>query len=158
MRQRALLLLPLLIVAAGCSERQDLTGVPEPPQFNEQAASIPKVEEPVYWRFSEVNPCTGLDHIHTWIGTAWVQEHPNNRTVRVRATITTSDGYVGQFVRTWTGSDIFGPGDVSNLTTNGVLTHPSGSTIRWHLVWIADKKTEPMTVRVDEFTAACVRP
>jgi hypothetical protein len=55
MRQRALLLLPLLIVIAGCSERQDPTGVLDPPQLNEQAASIPKVEERFTWVFPHLN-------------------------------------------------------------------------------------------------------
>lgn len=147
------LVLPMLVIACA----QDDPTAPEPPQLNE-AASIPKFELPIYWVFPSLNPCTGLEHINTWEGTVWVQEHPNNRTLRFSGTITTSDGYTGRFNRTWTGSNIFGPGDVSNLTTNGMLTHPSGSKIRWHLVWIADFKTDPETVRVDKLTVACVTP
>jgi hypothetical protein len=148
------LALPMLAVAC---DQNDPTA-PDPPQLNAQAASIPKVEMPMDFSLAIVNPCTGLEHIRTFTGTIWVQEHPNNRTIRFRGTGTTSDGYTGRFVRTWTGSNIFGPGDVSNLTMNYLLRGPSGSKIRVHEVWIADFKTDPMTVRVDKFTDACVGP
>jgi hypothetical protein len=148
------LAVPMLVVAC---EQNDPTA-PDPPQLNEHAASIPKLEFLWEASFPDLNPCTGLEHIQTVTATIWVQEHPNNRTIRFRGTMTTSDGYTGHFLQTWTGSNVFGPGDVSNRTINNVLTHPSGSKFRVHLVWIADFKTEPLTVRVDKYTSACISP
>ncbi len=153
-RLMAALTVPLLAIACA----QDAPTAPDPPQLSVEAASIPKVEIPVDFSFPGLNPCTGLEQIVAITGTIWVQEHPNNRTIRYRGTITTSDGYTGHWVQTWTGSDIFGPGDVSNRTMNNMLTHPSGSKYRVHLVWIADFKPEPWTVRVDRFSATCLIP
>ena len=145
------LAVPMLAVACA----QDDPTAPDPPQLNE-AASIPKVEMPIYAVFTEDNPCTGLEHTVTITGTLWVQEHPNNRTIRWRGRITTSDGYTGTFIRTWTGSNIYGPGDVSNLTMNNmVIQRQSGAKYKVHVVWIADFKTDPATVRVDQFSVTC---
>jgi hypothetical protein len=155
-------LIPALAVAAlavACA--QDAPTAPDPPQLSVEAASIPKLEFPVNFSFPGFNPCTGLEGIVTITGTIWVQEHPNNRTIRYRGTISTSDGYTGHWVETWTGSNMpgpAGPGDVSNHTMNNMLAHPSGSKYRVHLVWIADFKPEPWTVRVDRFSATCVIP
>jgi hypothetical protein len=146
------LAVPMLVVACA----QDDPTAPDPPQL--QAASIPKLEFPIDVMFDAFNPCTGLDHIVTLKGTFWNQTHPNNRTLRWRATLTTSDGYAGHYIETWTGSNIFGPGDVSNHTFNITAKHPSGSRFKVHLVWIMDEKTSPPTVRVDKFALTCIRP
>lgn len=148
------LAVPMVVLACD----QDDPTAPDPPQLNEQAASIPKGEYHLEWSFPDINPCTGLENVTNVTATVWVQEHPNNRTIRYRGTITTSDGYAGHYLQTWTGSNIFGPGDVSNRTLNNVVTHPSGSKYKVHLVWIADFKTEPETVRVEQFASTCINP
>jgi hypothetical protein len=146
------LAVPMLFVACD----QDDPTAPDPPQL--QAASIPKLEFPFTWVFPALNPCTGLDHITTITGTVWIQEHPNNRTIRWRGTITTDDGYTGNFVETWTGSNIFGPGGVSNHTMNVIVKRPPDFMYRVSLVWIMDEKPEPDIVRVDLFNLTCLSP
>jgi hypothetical protein len=148
------LAVPMLVVAC---DQNDATA-PDPPQLNEQAASIPKLEVPWVIYFTDLNPCTGLEITGTATVTVWIQEHPNNRTIRFRGTATTSDGYTGSWNETWTGSNIFGPGNVSNLSINNVLTNPAGSRYKMHQVWIADFKTDPPTIRVDKIGSTCIRP
>ena len=153
MRYLRLALLPL--VFAVCTEREPAApDIDVPPNL----ASIPKLEFPFTWVFPALNPCTGLDHIVTITGTLWVQEHPNNRTIRWRGKITTDDGFTSNYVETWTGSDIFGPGDVSNHTMNIIVKRPPDSKYRVHLVWIADFKPEPPIVRVDRYSLTCLGP
>jgi hypothetical protein len=145
----------MLVVA--CS--QDAPTAPDPPQFSMHAAliEIPIEDAP----FAGVNPCTGLLFTGTSTGTLWIQPHPNNRVIRVRLASTTSDGYTGRYGETWSGSNLpgpAGPGDVSARTVNVQMSSPSGSRYMVHQVFVMDLKTSPPTIRVDRFSATCIRP
>ena len=153
-------LIPALAVAAlavACA--QDAPTAPDGPQFSEHAAliKIPLEDAP----FAGVNPCTGLPFTGLSTGTLWIQPHPNNRVIRIRVTSTTSDGYTGRYEETWTGSNLpgpAGPGDVSVRTFNTQLSSPSGSRYMVHSVFVLDLKTSLPTVRVEGFSASCIRP
>ena len=146
-------LLLTVLVAAGCGEQQDLVGVPDPPQLSVQAASAP-ISFPIPPdQFEAVNPCTGLDHWVTITGTAWVNDHGDQWVVRVKRTITTSDGFEGR----GTSTEVVVWDNVWKGSINDMLRHPSGARIRAHFVWLADFKTVPPTWRVDLGSLTCVR-
>jgi len=149
-------LIPVLAVpmlVAGC-DQNDPTA-PDPPQLGVQAASIPKVEFPIFDQFDHTNPCTGLSHIITITGTGWWQEHNNNGVLRVNTTTTTSDGFEG---RGNTRHVEALNGGIWKETIHDMLTHPSGAKFRVHLVSLWDFRNWPPTLRLDIGGTTCVRP
>jgi hypothetical protein len=111
-----------------------------------QAASAPTVV-PIFIRFDDVNPCTGLVHTITVRGTARIVEQKGVTVVHSQRTITTSSGFTGRGTET----DVDN-GNIFKFTLNDMLTNQAGDRIRAHLVLVLDLSTDPPTVRVMQGT------
>lgn len=139
---------PLLTVfaASACGDRQEPLGVAH--ALHVQAASAP-IAVPVFFEFDDVNPCSGLIHTVTMVGTAWIHDLDGRVLVRMRRTITTSSGFQGRGTNTEVDN-----GNVLKFTLNDMLTHESGDRIRAQGLLVVDLSTS--TVRVEKFLLACI--
>lgn len=67
-------------------------------------ASPALADEPVSFddsvTFTDINPCTGLEHEITRDFTVTLHEHQNNTVVQVESTVTTDDGFEGSGLET----------------------------------------------------------
>lgn len=151
-------LLPALAAAflvVACS--QDAPTALDPPQLDAQGSA--PLEFPFTTQFPAGNPCTGEGILITNTGTLWVQPHPNNRVIRVKGTLTSTDGYTGSYNETWQGSDgLDDPGGMSTRTVNIQAWNASGSRYMVHIRFVWDVKTSPPTVHMNELSATCVIP
>lgn len=80
-------------------------------------------DEPVSFDFSEtftdVNPCTGLEHEVTIDFTVTLHEHQNNTVIQLDGTVTTDDGFEGTGLQTAVLTKNFG-----TATLNFVVDNP----------------------------------
>jgi hypothetical protein len=62
------------------------------------AAADRPVEQPLHEVFVDVNPCTGLEHTVTVVGTFFRHAHGDQSLYRLERTVTTSSGFSGRGV------------------------------------------------------------
>jgi hypothetical protein len=116
------------------------------------AAADPPTAMPFEVILPDVNPCTGLMHTVTIVGTEFVHFHDGRIVIHSKRTITTDPtGYVGH------GADSFVVSEqVAKYTTTDILASPAGDRIRAHTVFVVDLMTR--TVKVDRFEVTCLGP
>ena len=116
------------------------------------AAADPPTAFPFEFVFDDVNPCTGLTHTVTLVGTESVHDHDGRIVAHSDRTITTSPtGFVGH------GADSYVlNGQVEMFRLTDILTNPSGDRIRARFVIVVDVSSG--TVKVVTGGLTCLGP
>ena len=116
------------------------------------AAANRPVEEPIYFVFSDINPCTGEEVTVTFVGSALVHEHRDRVIATLHRTVTTSDGFEGRGVESFVYN-----GQMFKSTQNDIFTNvETGQRFRGQFVFVVDLATD--TVRVERSPLTCVGP
>jgi hypothetical protein len=117
--------------------------------FSAPALADRPTEVPVLDVFTDINPCTGLEHTITVSGTIFRHFHGVQESHHFLHTITTSSGFVGR------GTEVSVLHE-RTFVVNGMLTNDAtGERIRAHLVGIHDASGE---VRVFKGALECLGP
>ena len=101
--------------------------------------------------FTDINPCTGLEHEITRDFTVTLHEHQNNTVIQVESTVTTDDGFEGTGRETVALTKNFGA-----ATFNFVVDNPDTGakfTVKGNFKF--DLRTGEL--RVDRFAFNCVK-
>jgi hypothetical protein len=115
--------------------------------FGGTAAADRPVEQPLHEVFVDVNPCTGLEHTVTVVGTFFRHDHGGQNLYRLERTVTTSSGFSGRGVEVGVQHDRIVV--VDDVLTNDV----TGERIKAHLVLVEDAAG---AVRVFRFELRCL--
>ena len=117
--------------------------------FSAPAFADRPTEVPLFEVFTDVNPCTGLEHTVTVSGTLFRHFHGDQENHHFAPTITTSSGFVGR------GTEV-GILHERIFVVNGMLTNDAtGERIRAHLVGIHDASGD---VRIFKGALECLGP
>jgi len=115
--------------------------------FSAPAFADRPTEVPVFEVFTDVNPCTGLEHTITVSGTIFRHFHGDQENHHFAHTITTSSGFVGR------GTEV-GILHERIFVVNDLLTNDTtGERISVHFVGIHDAAGE---FRVFRFASECL--
>lgn len=101
--------------------------------------------------FTDVNPCSGLEHEITRDFTLTIHEHRNNVVVQVDSTVVTDDGFEGSGHETFVDN-----GNIVTGTLNFVLDNPETGakfTVKGHFTF--DIRNNEL--RVERFVFNCVK-
>lgn len=101
--------------------------------------------------FTDVNPCSGLEHEITQDFTVTIHEHRNNLVVQVDSTVVTDDGFEGSGHETHVDN-----GNIDTLTLNFVIDNPETGakfTVKAHFTF--DIRNDEL--RVERFVFNCVK-
>lgn len=101
--------------------------------------------------FTDVNPCSGLEHEITRDFTLTIHEHRNNFGVQVDSTVVTDDGFEGSGHETFVDN-----GNIVTGTLNFVLDNPETGakfTVKGHFTF--DIRNDEL--RVERFVFNCVK-
>jgi hypothetical protein len=86
---------------------------------------------PIFERFNDINPCSGLVHTVTVVGTLLIRTHDDHVVIHGDRSVTTSSGFVGGGT-----FKLVENGQIQNVKLSDRLVHPSGAAIDagFHLV------------------------
>lgn len=101
--------------------------------------------------FTDVNPCSGLEHEVTIDFSITIHEHRNNLVLQLDSSVVTDDGFEGSGHETFVDN-----GNIATSTLNFVLNNPETGakfTVKGHFTF--DIRNDEL--RVDRFVFNCVK-
>jgi hypothetical protein len=113
------------------------------------AAADPAFEVSIVETFTDIDPCTGLEHEVTLDVTFYVHNHDDDSVARGVRSLSTTLGYTGGGTSSYVWN-----GNVEMFRLTDVITNESGDKILARAVFQADLRNE--TARIDKFDLTCL--